>query len=152
VRFFVSIALLALVSVPVADAQVRPDPNRDLAAGGSPLSLENGTGTATVRSREGTIVGKVRRGRVRVVNGRVGGCEIRRRINRRTVVCIGRELTFGATGRNWVVRASGSGIYASGMLKGSLTIQGTRGTYSLDANSSDDRPWPRYQVTLSIGK
>jgi hypothetical protein len=148
VRVFVSIALITLVSASAALAG--PDP-RDLTAGGSPLSLENGRGTAIVRSREGSILGSVRRGRVRAVNGHVRGCETRRRLSRRTVLCIGNDLTFWATGRGWTITARGRGINASGVLKGSLTLQGTRGTYSLEPGGGNERPWPRLRRTYSIG-
>jgi hypothetical protein len=146
-RLFVCLVLTCLVVAPVA----RADSPRDLTAGGSPLSLEDGRGTAIVASREGSILGSVTRGRVRATRGSVQGCETRRRINRRTVLCIGRNLTFWATGRNWRILASGNGIYASGVLKGTLTLQGTRGRYSLDAGGGDSRPWPRRQRTFRIG-
>jgi hypothetical protein len=148
VRLFAFIALFMLVGAPLALAGPGP---RDLVADGSPLSLEDGRGIATVRGREGTIFGEVSRGRVRAVNTRVSGCEIRRRVNRRTVVCIGRELTFLAIGRRWTITARGSGISASGRLKGLLTLWGTRGTYSLEWDHGDERPWPLVQRTFIIG-
>ena len=147
-RLFISLALLSLVAAPLALADPGP---RNLNAGGSPLSLEDGRGIAIVRGRDGSLTGEVRRGRVRAVNARVSGCEIRRRINRRTVLCIGRRLTFLALGRNWAITTRGAGINASGVLKGSLTLQGTDGTYSLEPGGGNERPWPRVQRTFSIG-
>jgi hypothetical protein len=155
-RFLLSVILFALVCAPLAGARVMPDrdlgpPGRDLAAGGSPLSLENGRGTATVRSRDGSIVGAVRRGRVRAAHAQVSGCETRRRIARGVVLCIGRDLTFWATGRRWTITVRGAGINAAGRLKGWLTLEGTRGTYALDEDGEDEHPWPRDRRTIRIG-
>lgn len=141
------IGLLALLCVPVASAGIE----RELAAGGKPLSLSDGRGIAVVKSREGAILGSVQRGRLRVTNGNVYGCESRKRITRSTVLCVGRNLDFSATGRHWRIVARGSGINASGKLKGIVTLQGTSGTYSLEAGGSDPRPWPRAARTFRLG-
>ena len=146
-RLFIVIGLFALLCVPAASAAV----DRELAAGGKPLSLVDGRGMALVSSREGAILGSVNRGRVRATNATVYGCETRRRLTRRTVLCIGRNLDFAATGRRWKIVARGSGINASGKLKGSVTLQGTGGTYSLQPGGSDPRPWPRRARTFRLG-
>jgi hypothetical protein len=146
-RLLIVTGLIALLCAPVALAQF----DRELAAGGKPLSLEDGRGVAVVKSREGSILGSVDRGRIRATNASVYGCESRKRVNRSTVLCIGRDLDFSATGYRWQIVASGAGINASGKLKGTVTLQGTSGTYSLEAGGTDPRPWPRSPRTFRLG-
>jgi hypothetical protein len=146
-RLLIVIGVLAFLCAPVATAQFA----RELAAGGKPLSLEDGRGVAVVKSRDGVILGSVGRGRVRAMNASVYGCESRKRVRRHTVVCTGRELNFSATGRRWAIVASGVGINASGKLKGSVTLQGTGGTYSLEPGGTDPHPWPSSPRTLRLG-
>ena len=146
-RLFILIGLVALLVVPSASAQV----DRELAAGGKPLSLKDGRGYAAVGSRDGAILGSVTRGRVRATNATVYGCDTRRRLNRTTVLCIGRNIDFSATGRRWRIVVRGTGINASGKLKGSVTLEGTHGTYSLESGGADPRPWPRKARTFWLG-
>lgn len=145
-RLLIVIGVIALIGAPAASAQLE----RELAAGGKPLTLENGRGVAVVTGREGSLIGSVHRGRVRVTNADVYGCETRRRINRRTVLCVGRDLRFEAMGRRWHVVVRGTGINATGRLKGAVTLEGRRGTYSLEADGEDPRPWPRTRRTFRL--
>ena len=146
-RLLIVVGVVALVGAPAASAQL----DRELAAGGKPLTLKDGRGVAVVTGREGSLLGIVDRGRVRATNVDVYGCETRRRISRLTVLCVGRDLDFVATGRRWRIVASGTGISASGKLKGAVTLQGTGGTYSLEAGGDDPRPWPRTRRTFRLG-
>lgn len=145
--------IVALACAPAAAAGI----DRELAAGGASLALEDGRGTAVVRSREGSILGSVARGRVRVTDVRRGprtsivlsGCKTRRQIDRRTVLCVGRNISFSVLGGAWQVRLAGPGINASAKLKGNVTLQGRAGTYSIRYGA--DRPWPRQARTFKLG-
>ncbi len=145
--------LIGLVFAPSANAQFE----RALAAGGESLSLEGGRGYAVVTSRDGTMLGSVGRGRIVFRNFRRGaetewkvwGCDRRRRVARRTV-CIGRNLSFRVVDGRWRVALRGRGINASAVLQGSVTLEGTAGTYAI-GDPADKRSWPRSARTFFLG-
>ncbi|MBD0290606.1 MAG: hypothetical protein ICV74_05065 [Thermoleophilia bacterium] len=152
-RLTLTMVLVVLACAPAASAQLA----RAVASGGESLALSGGTGWAVVTSRDGAIVGNVRKGSVRIVDlprlgkAEVGvtGCEKLRRPNRRTRVCSGRRLSFSVIDGNWRVAMRGVGINASAVLKGRLVLQGTAGTYSL--RHGDPKPWPRRARTFRLG-
>ena len=143
---------LLLALAPAAQAQVP----RVLEGEGDTLSLTNGRGTAIAVSRDGAMLGTVVRGRIAIVDlprgdrteVEVSGCERRRRI-RRTVVCTGRELSFSVVDGRWRATIIGTGINASAVLEGAVTLKGTRGRYQL--GDVDARRWPRTARTLQLG-
>ncbi len=152
------ILLLALALAPGAQAElvVGSQPERTLVGAGHSLSLEHGRGLAVVRSRDGSILGSVGRGRVRITNVARGErtkvavscCERTRRPNRRTIACSGRRLSFSVTGGAWKVVLSGNRVNASAVLLGAVTLRGTRGTFSI-ANGPE-RAWPRTARTFRL--
>ena len=142
-RRLLLISALALALAPVADAQVVRAP-----FGTDGVQLENGRGTATVGSRDGAILGSVGRGRVTIrdfprgerTSIQVSGCERRRRLGPRTRLCVGRDLRFVVRYGAWRVTMKGRDIDASAVVEGTLTLQGTAGTFSLDGG--EPRRWP----------
>ena len=147
--------LLALALTPTAYGQVELE--RALAAGGQSLSLEEGRGFAAVTSRAGAMFARVGRGRIVVTNyvrgprteRKLWGCNTRKRIGRRTVVCSGRKLSLSIVDGRWRVVLRGTRIDASAVLQGSVTLKGTSGTYSIDGD--DPRPWPSDARTFRLG-
>ena len=144
-----------LVFAPGAQAAERVDLRQPAGTDTRGLSLVNGSGAATIVRRSGVILGSVRRGRI-VVTARRGrrpavslsGCESRRRPNRRTVVCSGRDLQF-STSRDRRIALRGSGIYVSAVMRGRVTLEGTSGWYSIEGVAQGS--WPRISRTWSIG-
>lgn len=145
--------LFALALAPGADARL----DRFFAEGGDSIALENGRGTAIVVSEEGAVLGTLGRGTLIVVDVRrgpptdveVSGCETRRRPNVRTLVCSGRGISFSVVGGAWRAVIRGRGINASAVLSGTVTLQGSAGTYSL--RHADERPWPQVARTFRLG-
>ncbi len=153
-RIALLIAVAALALAPSAHAQFE----RAAAAGGQSLTLEDGRGYAIVTSSSGTILGSVGRGRLVVTNYRRGartkislsGCDTRTRINRRTVVCAGRGLSFSVVDGRWRVLLRGTRINASAVVVGSVTLEGIEGTYAI-GDLDDERPWPESARTFRLG-
>ena len=150
-RFFLILAF-ALAVAPAANAQALRGP-----FGTDGMQLEDGRGFATVVSREGAILGSVGRGRITIrdlprgerTSIQVSGCERRRRLDRRTRVCVGRELRFVVRYGAWRVTMRGRNIDASAVVEGTLALQGTAGTFSLDGGEA--RRWPRSVESFDLG-
>ena len=147
------IALIGLAFAPTANAQFE----RALAEGGQSLSLEDGRGRAVVASQDGVMFAKVGRGRIVVRNYARGahtewnlsGCDRRTRVARR-VVCVGRSLSLSVVDGRWRVALRGRNIDAGAVLQGSVTIEGTAGTYAI-GDPEEKRSWPRSARTFSLG-
>jgi hypothetical protein len=148
VKRLLVLSLLALALPGAAHAQVP----RVLAGEGESLSLSNGRGVAIAVAH-----GTVTRGRIVIsdlprgdrTSIEVSGCERRRRVTRRTVACTGRDLSFSVIDGRWRATITGTGINASAVLEGAVTIKGTRGTYKL--GEAEPRRWPRRARTLQLG-
>jgi hypothetical protein len=153
VKRLLVLSLLALALPGAAHAQVP----RVLAGEGESLSLSNGRGVAIAVARDGAMLGTVTRGRIVIsdlprgdrTSIEVSGCERRRRVTRRTVACTGRDLSFSVIDGRWRATITGTGINASAVLEGAVTIKGTRGTYKL--GEAEPRRWPRRARTLQLG-
>jgi hypothetical protein len=153
-RLLVLTVLFALAVAPAADAGLA----RYATADGEYLSLKGGRGTALLVSRDGAVLGSVRQGRVRitdVVRGArtrlsVSGCERKQYPRPRTVVCIGQGLRFSVLGGAWRVRIAGSGINASAVMTGYVTLDdGTAGTYKI--GNGPNKRWPSRATTFVVG-
>jgi hypothetical protein len=150
------VVVLAVVSAafiaPTAGAQSL---ERSLTASGT-LSLREGAGVADVIARGG-ILGQVDRGRVFIRDLRDGadtdinvwGADWRRVIDSRTTVYGGRSLRFRALGGAWRVRMKGRGIDASAAGRGSVTLRGEDGEFSVDGGSHRD--WPEDATRFRYG-
>ena len=144
--------VLVLAAVPVAEAQLE----RYLDAGAGTVSLRDGTGSAYIAGRGG-VLGSIVRGRVRIRdlpdrNGttiRVSGADWSRVIDSRTTVYGGRDVRFRALDGAWAVRIVGRGIDASAAGRGSVTLDGSAGTFSIDGGTY--RRWPEDRTTYRYG-
>ncbi len=156
-RFLIvlSIAVLALASTATASAGVA---DREPAATGAQLSLVGGKGTAVVTSEVGTILGTMKQGTITLVDfargaktkydARKWNCTKRKRLDRRTVRCTGKDLWFSIAGGAWMVTLHGRGIAASAVVDGKVKLSGTRGTFSIDGGKS--RKWPLVARTFKL--
>jgi hypothetical protein len=123
-------------------------------SGGVQVGLEDGHGFAKLRSR-GTLLGRIRRGRVVATeNVFVGHWTEKRRVFDRLIAYRGRRMTlrvFSGDGA-WVVRLRGGGINVSGVVRGSLTVNGVNsgptGRYTIDGGA--EHPWPRSRRTFQL--
>jgi hypothetical protein len=141
-RFLLLGFLVGLFVVPAAIA------NREVAtSGGVTLELEYGHGLAKISWR-GTLLGRVRRGRIVATrNVFVGHSSSRKRLSDRLVAYRGRRMTLRvlSTDGAWRVRIRGRGISVSGVVTGRLVLDGVdsgkTGLYSIA--SGPFRSWPR---------
>jgi hypothetical protein len=151
-RLLLITALLALTLAPTASGQY----SRIVQGDASALELEGGRGYAIVVSEDGVLFARVARGQIVVGDRRggaatdvdVSGCDSTRRRGR-TLICAGRNLSASIVDGRWRVALRGFGISATGMVEGSLTLRGTRGTYRI--GSGDERRWPRRERTFRLG-
>ena len=112
---------------------------------------------AVVLSRDGGMYGQVARGRIRVTDYRRGGdtevdlrgCDRWQRVNALTVTCSGRDLRFQIVDGRWRAAIRGAGIDAAAVIDGSVTLAGSRGTYSIEGE--DEESWPRDPNTFIVG-
>ncbi|HXV57222.1 MAG TPA: hypothetical protein VD704_05075 [Gaiellaceae bacterium] len=126
------------------------------------FELRGGNGRAAV-SRLGSIFLSVRTGRVRIVDLPGGkrpffncGSRTLRRISSTTVEVRGTSIRCrvwsGDGGRPWQVIMRGRGISASGVVRGSLTLdavsRGAPGTFRI--GDGDLRRWPRNARTFVL--
>ena len=114
-------ALLAALTVPVALAADTGD---------GTLSVKRGRG-AIVLKLNGTVIGRVKSGRVQVKDFRpldandpvLTGCKVRR-IGAGVSVCKGRNLGFRVDDGRFNVSVQGSGISISAVGRGPVTVDG----------------------------
>ena len=123
-------------------------------SGSVQVALKDGHGFARLALR-GTLLGRVRRGRiVATENVFVGHWRSKKRVSDRLVAYRGSRMTlrvFSGDGA-WVVRVRGRGINVSGVVRGSLTLDGVNsrptGLYAIDGGAY--HPWPRSQRTFRL--
>ncbi len=157
-RFPIVLSLAALALVFAATALAAPA-LRDPAVAGTPLSLVGGKGLAVVTSEDGTILGTIKQGSITFTDYPRGaatkaapgkwGCEKRKRLNRKTVVCSGQDLHFTITGGAWMATLRGRGISASAVVVGKVLLRGTKGTFSIDGGKY--QRWPLKGQTYKLG-
>jgi hypothetical protein len=119
-------------------------------AGSESFELKYGVGYAVFKDR-GSVLGRVRRGYIKVANlpgtgrprGTVTGCETRSGTLAGTLTCRGTDLAFRIYGATWRVRIGGRGINVSGVIRGSLGLdraESGTGVYSI--GGSPEKRWP----------
>ena len=152
---FATLGTLVLALAPGAQAAERVDLRQYLAVDTAPLSLVGGKGTAKIVRRGGAVLGSVREGRIVITAPRgrrpgasISGCNSRRRPSTRTIVCAGKGLYF-STRSDRKVSLRGSGVDVSAVMRGSLSLKGTAGWYSIGGVSSGS--WPRILRTWRVG-
>jgi hypothetical protein len=154
-RTFLLTALLVAFTVPVALAADTP--------GDGTLSVKRGRG-ALVLKLNGTVIGRVRNGRVQVKDFRpldandpiLTGCSPRvRRIGAEISVCKGRNVGFRVDDGRFNVSVRGSGISISAVGRGLVTVDGVGDTGVGDGVMSiDDAPYeslPDEPTTFTLG-
>lgn len=154
------VAVLAMGAAAAAFARV-PAPART--EGSQYFELDRGNGRAAMAKR-GAVLVRVRLGRIRIVDLRGGGrpapsCNKRpRRIRPSAVEVRGpnaRCLVSSARGGPWQVIVLGRGIFASGRVRGSLTLDGVntgfRGRYRIGPSGSWKR-WPVRARTFALSR
>jgi hypothetical protein len=151
-RRILVLATVAVLAASAADAAFARVPAPARTAGSEYVQLERGNGRAAIAKR-GAVLVIVRTGRIRIVDLAGGGrprpyCNKRpRRIRPNAVEVRGpnaRCRVSSARGGPWQVIALGRGIFASGVAKGSLTLDGAntgyRGRFKIGNRSW--KPWP----------
>jgi hypothetical protein len=126
---------------------------------GSRLALAKGKGLAVVTSAEGSLLGTIVKGSITFTNYQRGaatkfnpktwGCEKKRRLDRRTILCTGNDLHFSIVDGAWQAALRGRGIAASAVVRGKVKLRGTRGTYQID--DGPKTTWPRTATTFKLG-
>lgn len=152
-RIVVFVALLAALAIPAA-------PTAASTADGT-LSVKRGRGAVTLKLK-GTVIGRVRQGRVRVLDFRpfddnvpqITGCRVRQpALNVR--VCTGRNIGFRVDERRYNVSVRGSGISISAVGRGAVVVDGVGETGRPDGVISiDNAPYqslPDYLSTFYLG-
>jgi hypothetical protein len=119
------------------------------------VELQHGAGLAKVRFR-GNFFGRVAHGRIIATrNVNLGGCESRERVSDTLVACRGYALTFRTlVDTSWRLRLNGSGIDATGFVRGCMTLNardvGPPGLFKIGRDGML-RPWPREARTYRLG-
>lgn len=149
--FVLSLVVAAAVAtgVPAEAAEVARTP------GSESFSLRNGTGRAVLWQR-GSILGRIRSGRLVVVDLPTGGSptvivrgqESKEVLDERTTVYVGEGMSFRIFGGTWRARLRGRGISVSGVMRGWLRLVGTKGTFAI--GDEDYRRWPTDLQTFKL--
>jgi hypothetical protein len=147
-------ALLAALTVPVALAADTP--------GDGTLSVKRGRGTVVLKLK-GTVIGRVRNGRVQVKDFRpfdandpkLTGCSRQRWIGATIQVCKGRNVGFRVENGRFNVDVRGSGISISAVGRGPVAVDGAGDTGVVDGVMSiDNAPYeslPDGPTTFMLG-
>lgn len=154
-RFLLVLGLLAALSVPaVVTAAAQTD---------GTLSVKRGRATITIKLTRGTVIGRLAVGQVKIKDVSpydgappdVHHCRRLRYPTPRTVLCIGRKLTFRALDGRFVVNVRGTGIFLSAVGRGSVAIMGAadpnvpNGVMSIDNGTY--QPIPDFQMIFPLG-
>ncbi len=153
-RLLVLVATLScLFAVPATGhADLRPY----VAGKASSLELAGGRGVAVLRSGDGAVLGTLAKGTLVVRDWsegpdteiRIWGCERFSWPARRTRACTGKQISFSILAGSWRATIEGSRINASAVLRGSVTLRGTGGTYAIADGPA--RRWPREAETFYL--
>ena len=153
--------VVATLAAGAAEAASGTLPVSQRTPGAELLELRAGNGRAVV-SRRGSLLVRVGSGRIRVVD-LPGGARPFRRCNKRGVVVSSSTVEYrgrdvrcrvwsGQEGRPWQMVVRGRRIYASGVVRGSLTLdafdEGPTGTYRL--GDGVFQHWPRAARTYVL--
>jgi hypothetical protein len=148
-RLLLIALLVGLLAVPAANATVERTP------GSVALEFKYGAGWAKVRFR-GNFLGHVAKGRVIATSNVIlSHCGYRRRLADGRIVCRGTALGFRTPPyARWRLSLSGRGIFASGYVRGCMTLNGVDvgnpGSFRRGENSMF-RLWPRTATTFRLG-
>jgi hypothetical protein len=149
-RFVLGVLAVGLLAVPAADAGTAAART----TGSVGLSLKYGHGRAKISWR-GSLLGWGIRGRIVATNNVVvRNWSGRVRLSDNVTAYRGRHMTvrvYGTSGL-WRLKIKGRGINVSGVVRGSLTLDGAdtgrTGKYSI--GGGELRRWPRAERTFSL--
>jgi hypothetical protein len=125
------------------------------------VSLKSGRGLSVIMSR-GSLLGRVRAGRIVVTSNVIVRCwESRTRLSSGLIRYRGRaagceyiRLRTSSDSGSWRVSIRGRGIDVSGVVRGSLTLDGADrgpvGTYAIADRPA--RAWPRTRHTFTLSQ
>jgi hypothetical protein len=154
-RLLPIVLLVGLLAVPAADATV------ERTVGSVYLQFTDGAGLAKVRYR-GNFFGSVRRGRIVATrNVIVSGYASKRTLASGLIEYRGPNSNSLRMGfrtpqppTTWRLRLNGRGIYASGFVRGCMTLDGVDvgdpGRFRI-GETTMLRPWPRTARTFRLG-
>jgi hypothetical protein len=154
-RFFlVPVCACALIASLAGVAQARPA--RDIDAKAGSLELVDGSGGVVLSFVRGAIYGQLERGRLVISFRRannppevvVSGEATLVRRDDRTAVYQGHDIRFKVAGPGWRLVIQGSGIDASIVGRGVVTLRG-EGQMSVDSGPSED--WPEDPAPINVG-
>lgn len=158
-------SVVAILAAGVCDAALAEVPVLLRTPGADLVQLNNGNGRAVV-TRRGALFVDMNRGLLRIVSLSGPGhrnvsdpCRNRaRRVSRTTIEIRGRQISCriwsGKDGGRWQVIMRGRGISASGVVRGSVTLDGVnhgrRGSYRIGGGPL--LRWPREVRTIGLNK
>lgn len=166
-RTLVVLIAVAALATWAADAAFAGVPVLLRTPGAEFVQVKHGNGRAVITRRGSVIINLVRRGQVRIVDLPGGGRPNSRcnkagiRVSPSVVQFRGPALrchvSSGKTGGAWQAVIRGRGIFASGAVRGSLTLdavdRGPTGSYCIgDCGDGDFRAWPRRARTYGLDR
>jgi hypothetical protein len=129
--------------------------------GSESISLRWGHGYAAI-SRRGAVLGRLRRGLIRVTDvpaggspqGYVRGCEERSGSLSTQLTCRGSDLRLYIHGGTWRVRLRGKGINVGGVVRGSLVLDAADGcpetACKYQIGDAPVRSWPATLTSFAV--
>jgi hypothetical protein len=156
---------VAALATGAADAAFAGVPVMLRTPGAEFVEIKHGKGRAVVTRRGSIIMNLVRRGQIRIIDLPEGG-HPHIRCNKAGVRVRPFVLQFrgpnlrcrvssGESGGPWQSVMRGRGIFASGVVRGSLTLdavdRGPAGTFRI-GGAGDWRPWPRNARTYALDR
>jgi hypothetical protein len=126
------------------------------------LSVERGKGQITLKFK-GTAVGRAFNGKIRIRDLRpldaqvptFRHCKKLRPVNRTTLLCTGKRISFRALDGRYVIMIKGTGIFESAVGRGTVTVDGTGENGKPDGLISfDDAPYdslPDVSTVFQLG-
>jgi hypothetical protein len=130
-------------------------------AGSESISLRWGHGYAAI-ARRGAVLGRMRRGSIRVAHlagggapeGYVRGCETRSGKLATQLTCRGSDLRLYIHGGTWRIRLRGRGINVSGVVRGSLALDRADGcpeaACKFRIGDAPERSWPATLTSFAV--
>ncbi len=122
------------------------------------LSIQRGRGQLTLKFK-GTAVGRAASGKVRIKGQTPRDsqvptfrhCKVLKRVNRTTMLCTGKKISFRALDGRYTIMVQGSGIFLSAVGRGTVTVDGAGEDGRPDGvMSMDNGPYEPLPVALSV--
>jgi hypothetical protein len=156
--------LTAIAGISVAAWTSAPAAQTTVAArvpGSESISLTRGRGYAVI-ARRGAVLGRVRRGSIRVAHlpgggaprGYVRGCEATSGTLNTKLTCRGSYLRLYVHGGTWRIRLRGRGINVSGVVRGLLLLDRAdacpQEACKFRIGDAPERTWPATLTSFAV--